>query len=231
MSSNKSMLFGVAAVVAGLSLAAAACGKNENKTEPKTKNETKSETTSAAKTAANKTVKKKAPVDVAPKPGTDYIVVEANHTKKKPKDPVIVNFKSFKVTRADFDPNKLEGGTAQIQIDIGSLQSGIAKRDGHLKSGDYLGAAKFGTATITIKDVKKAGGDKYKASAEIDLHGIKLTQPVEFTVLERMADGIRIKAHHELGRTAFKIGKPAADGDPVADTVVVKLELTLKKTS
>jgi len=53
---------------------------------------------------------------------------------------------------------------------------------------------------------------------------------VEFQVVARTADSIRIKARHALNRDTFGIGKTVAKGSMVGDQVVVKLELTLKRT-
>ena len=62
-------------------------------------------------------------------PEPDSIVVLARHTQAKPDDPVKVQFTSFKVTKATFDPKKIEGGKATIEIDATSLKTGADKRD------------------------------------------------------------------------------------------------------
>ena len=53
----------------------------------------------------------------------DSIVVLAKHTDPKPNDPVAVKFEKFKVTKATFDPKKIEGGKATIEIDATSLKT------------------------------------------------------------------------------------------------------------
>src|ERR1043165_4894911 len=72
----------------------------------------------------------------------DSIVVLAKHTQQKPDDPVHVQFTSFKVVKATFDPKKIEGGKATIEIDATSLKTGADKRDGHLQTPDFLATAK-----------------------------------------------------------------------------------------
>ncbi len=232
MSSRKSTLLAVASV-AMLALAIAGCKKkdDDNKKAPakKVDKDTTANKTKANPCAAKKDKpKKKMAQDVRPKPDEDYIIAEASHAKKKPNDPATVNFKSFKVVKAKFDPKKIVGGTAEIEIDLNSLVSGIAKRDGHLKSKDYFSVGEFGKATVTISDVKKAGDKKYSAKAEIDLHGIKSSQPVSFEVVSTTADSVRIKAEHTIKRADFKLGK--SEGDSVADEVLVKLQLTVKNS-
>src|SRR5687768_4374447 len=65
-------------------------------------------------------------------PNADFISVYAEHApEKKPGDPVEVKFEKFTVKKASFDPAKIEGGTATIEVDLASLKSGSDKRDTH----------------------------------------------------------------------------------------------------
>ena len=158
----------------------------------------------------------------------DFILAEVAHEPTKEGDPVQVKFEKFKVVKADFDPKTIEGGTAEIEIDLASLSSGVEKRDNHLRSADYFDVAKMGTARVVVKDVKKgADPDTFTATAEVDLHGVKKSMPVTFQVVERTDDGIRVKAEQQLTRKDFKIGK--AKGDPTSDSVLLKLQLTLNR--
>ncbi len=143
-----------------------------------------------------------------------------------PKGPVEVSFGGIKVVKADFDPAKVEGGTATLEISIASISSGIAKRDGHLQSPDYFDAAKFPTATIEIGNVKKAAAG-YTADAKLKIRDKELTVPATFEVVETMADGIRIKGAASFSRVDAGVGK--AEGDSAKPEVAVALQLTLKK--
>ncbi|MGN6110311.1 MAG: hypothetical protein ACTHU0_34730, partial [Kofleriaceae bacterium] len=60
-------------------------------------------------------------------PNADWIHVYATHTEPKPNDPVIVRFDRFKVTKSNFDPAKVEGGTASFEIDLASLKTDSEK--------------------------------------------------------------------------------------------------------
>src|SRR5690606_14626244 len=50
----------------------------------------------------------------------DWIKVYASHFTKSEADPVEVTFEKFKVVKADFDPAKIEGGSATLEIDLAS---------------------------------------------------------------------------------------------------------------
>jgi polyisoprenoid-binding protein YceI len=166
---------------------------------------------------------------------TDWIEVEANHFTKKDGDPVKVKFEKFKVVKADFDPKKIEGGTATIEIDLSSLKSGDDKRDEHLKTPDYIDLNKFTTATVDISNVKKKDEKNFTADAKVKFHGAEKKYPVKFEVVDAKDDWIRVKAEQSFKRTDFKVGKkagpdPKKGDDGVAEDLTIKLQLTLKKT-
>jgi polyisoprenoid-binding protein YceI len=165
----------------------------------------------------------------------DWVKVHASHFKKTDTDPVEVKFDKVTVKKASFDPKKIEGGTATIEVDLAGLKSGDPKRDEHLISPDFLDAKKYTTATIEISNVKKKGDDKhFTADAKVKLHNVEKKYPVAFEVVDAKDDWIRIKGEHTFKRLDFKVGKKAGE-DPkkehnVADDLTVKMQLTLKKT-
>jgi polyisoprenoid-binding protein YceI len=165
----------------------------------------------------------------------DWIKVHATHFEKKEGDPVEVKFDKFKVTKATFDPKKIEGGTATIEIDLTSLKSGDTKRDEHLATPDYLDVKQFATAVVEIDNVKKKDEKNFTADAKVKFHGVDKKYPVTFEVVEAKDDWIRVKGEHTFKRLDFKVGKKAGKDqkkgeDGVADEMTVKMQLTLKKT-
>jgi polyisoprenoid-binding protein YceI len=168
----------------------------------------------------------------APMAEADSISVFATHSEPKPNDPVEVKISSFKVVKADFDPAKVEGGTAQIELDLSSITTDDEKRTGHLKSPDFIDLAKFATANVTIDNVKKTADNKYSADASVKFRGATKKYPVSFDVTETMADGIKVKLEQKFSRLDFSVGKDSKDPKiaPVANELTLKATLTLKKT-
>jgi polyisoprenoid-binding protein YceI len=162
----------------------------------------------------------------------DSIVVLAKHTPDKPTDPVQVRFEKFKVTKATFDPKKVEGGKATIEIDATSLKTGDDKRDAHLNTADFLDTAKFAKITVDIDKVKKKAGNTYTAEATVKFRDVSKAYPVTFDVVETKADSIRIKGESSFSRLDFKVGKDPKEpkAAPVQTGVTIQLQLTLKKT-
>lgn len=168
--------------------------------------------------------------DPKPQPpaDADYLKVVANHVDPN-KGPVELSFGLPTVTKASFDPANLEGGTAELEVDVTSLSTGIAKRDNHLKSPDYLDVATFPKATIKVANVKKTGDGAYSADATVSIHGVEKTWPLAFTVLSSTADSVRVKFTQPFSRLDFGVGKPETDDSSKAQ-VELQGVLTIKKS-
>ena len=165
-------------------------------------------------------------------PEPDSIVVLAKHAEAKPTDPVHVQFTSFKVTQATFDPKKIEGGKATIEIDATSLKTDSEKRDKHLNTTDFLDTSKFPKITVDIDKVKKKAGKTFTAEATVRFRDITKKYPVTFDVVDQTADSIRIKSETKFSRLDFKVGKDSKDPKEavVQNDLVIQMALTLKKT-
>ncbi len=175
------------------------------------------------------------PNEPAPAPApvaADSISVFATHTEPKPVDPVEVKINTFKVVKADFDPAKVEGGTAEIELDLSSISTDDQKRTDHLKTPDFIDTSKFATANVKIDNVKKTGENKYSADATVKFRDIEKKYPIAFDVTETTADGIRIQLEHKFSRVDFGVGKDSKDPKvaPVAPELTLKASLGLKKT-
>lgn len=173
-----------------------------------------------------------APAAPAAAPAGDSIVVLARHAEAKPDDPVRVSFEKFKVTKASFDPKKIEGGKATIEIDATSLKTGIDKRDAHLNTPDFLDTAKYATITVDVDGVKKKADKTYNANATVKFRGVTKKLPITFDVVDTSADSVHIKTEVKFKRTDFNVGKDSKDPKvaPVVNDLVLQADLTLKKT-
>jgi polyisoprenoid-binding protein YceI len=157
----------------------------------------------------------------------DKLEIFAKHSDPAKPD-VTVTFTGVKVVKATFDPAKLEGGTAELAIDVASLSSGVEKRDLHLKNPDYLDLEKFATVSVKVDNVK-GSGDAYTADATVNAHGVEKKVPVTFKVAEKGDDWVRIVGEAKFNRLDFSIGKPEAE-EGSANAMTAKLTVTLKKS-
>ncbi len=85
------------------------------------------------------------------------------------------------------DPTDPTRSTAEASIDISTLTTGDAQRDGHLKSADFFEVEKYPTMTFKSTSVKKTGEVAYAVIGDLTMHG--LTRPVTFAVEGPSAPG------------------------------------------
>ncbi|HEV2460387.1 MAG TPA: YceI family protein [Ktedonobacterales bacterium] len=72
-----------------------------------------------------------------------------------------------------------EDGTPQsldVIIDAGSLQTGIAARDLHLRTATFLGVSQYPLITYSSRRIQQVGPDSYSIHGDLRLHG--RTHPV-----------------------------------------------------
>jgi polyisoprenoid-binding protein YceI len=75
-----------------------------------------------------------------------------------------------------FDPEKVEAGSVQVEIDPSSVDTNDAQRDGHLRSGDFFEIEKFPKAAFKSTRVSGNGEGKLRVEGELTLHGV--TRPI-----------------------------------------------------
>lgn len=79
----------------------------------------------------------------------------------------------------DFDAASKSFKTFKANVDTGSVDTGIVKRDNHLKSADFFLSEKFPKMTFEMKSYK-ADGDEGKMIGDLTIRGI--TKQVVFEV-------------------------------------------------
>ena len=72
----------------------------------------------------------------------------------------------------EYDGKDLATLKADVTIDVASVNTGIEKRDEHLRSADFFDVAKFPTMTFKSKKAEKAGEGKFKLTGDLTIHGV-----------------------------------------------------------
>ena len=168
---------------------------------------------------------------VAPTEPTEWVRAVILHAKGE--NPVTASFEKFEVVEANIDLSKPETAKAVIEVDASSIVTGDPKRDGHVKSADFLEVEKFAKVTITIAGIKPVENtpDTYDATATLDMHGIKKDVPVQFKVVEKKDDAIVVEGETKgLARADWGVG-----GEPekvnVGPVFDAQIRLTLKNVT
>jgi polyisoprenoid-binding protein YceI len=67
-----------------------------------------------------------------------------------------------------------------LTIETASISTGDANRDGHLRSADFFEPEKYPTITFASTKVEPLGGEQYRVTGDLTLHGV--TRPISFDV-------------------------------------------------
>lgn len=91
-------------------------------------------------------------------------------------------FKEFDATLG-YTKEDFSDATATMTIKVNSINTGIEKRDAHLKSDDFFAADKFAEITFTSKSFKKTGKNTFKITGDLTMRGT--TKTVELDAVYR----------------------------------------------
>ncbi|MEL7370306.1 MAG: YceI family protein [Myxococcota bacterium] len=142
-----------------------------------------------------------------------------------------------KLSLNDKDVSK---STVEVSIDVGSIDTGNDKRDGHLKSPDFFAAGKHPRMTFKSTKVRAAGKGKLEVLGNLTIRGV--TKSVVLMV-EGPTDSIKdpwgnvkrgVSASTTIRRKDFglKWNKlTEAGGVVVGDEVTIQLEIELNKSA
>jgi polyisoprenoid-binding protein YceI len=134
-----------------------------------------------------------------------------------------------------FEAGNPNAWSVEATIDVGTVDTGVAGRDNHLKSADFFDVAKYPTMTFKSTSVKTQGS-AYMVNGDLTLHGV--TKPVTLT-LESPGNeqvGMDAKSVHRgftatttINRKDFGLtwGGTLKSGDAVVGDAV-KIELNIE---
>ena len=104
---------------------------------------------------------------------------------------------------------------AQVEatIDTTSIDTRNEKRDGHLKSPDFLDAERYPTMTFRSKRIEKTDNGRYRVTGDLALHGV--TREVTLDV-----DGPTAPVKDRRTRWATSVPAPRLPRSSTAETSV-----------
>jgi polyisoprenoid-binding protein YceI len=104
-----------------------------------------------------------------------------------------------------FKAGKLSGGNFTVDmssIAVTDLKAGQGKEklEGHLKSADFFGTEKFGTASLAFKNIVAKAKNLYTVTADLTIKGV--TKPVTFDIA---VNGNTATSNFKIDRTKYDI--------------------------
>jgi polyisoprenoid-binding protein YceI len=136
-------------------------------------------------------------------------------------------FRRWHVTDAVIDEEHPERSSVTVVVDLASLDTGIDKRDRHLRSADFFDVDHYPTATVHLGDVKVDDAQHFTATVQLDLHGQSKSFPMHFAIVDH--ETRRIAGQVTLKRSDFGVGATGSVLNPlhVDDEVQVMIEATV----
>ena len=137
-----------------------------------------------------------------------------------------------------FDPANPANSKVEAKIPTATIQTRDTQRDAHLKSADFFDVEKYPEITFVSTKVVKNGGDEYKVTGDLTIHGItkSVTLDVEGPTPEVKDPWgntkIGASAQTKVNRRDFGLTWNAAletGGVLVGDDVTIHLDLEFAK--
>ena len=139
--------------------------------------------------------------------------------------------------KLELDEKDITKSKITATIETASINTNIAKRDEHLRSADFLDAAKYPVMTFESTKIEKVAADKFKVTGNLTLRG--LTKPVVLNVeglnqevksqgvIKRGASATGVISRQDFGVSWNK--RLDAGGVVVSDEVNIIIEAELDK--
>lgn len=133
----------------------------------------------------------------------------------------------------DKDPTK---SSVEANIDAASIHTREDKRDEHLRSPDFLDVQKYPSLTFKSTKIEKSGGDKYKVTGDLTLHGTTKPVVLDATLTQPIKDPMGktrmgLQASTKINRQDYgvKWSKMIEAGPVVGDEISIEINSELIK--
>lgn len=132
------------------------------------------------------------------------------------------------------DPSK---SSAEVTIQVTSVDTRNAQRDEHLRTNDFFDAAHYPTITFTSTDVKATGDDTFDVTGDLTIRGVTKPVTVAWTYTGAATDPfgnerVGFEGTTTVNRTDFGLkwnAPQAAGGVLVSEKIVLELEVSAIK--
>jgi len=106
------------------------------------------------------------------------------------------------------DPSDLSTLEASAEIRVASIDTGVEKRDSHLKSPDFFAADEHPTITFQSREVRNVRGDTFEIVGDLTIRGTtrEVVMDAEFIGAATMGDSRRISIEASTTINRFDYG-------------------------
>ncbi|OBG38153.1 YceI family protein [Mycobacterium sp. E3198] len=94
----------------------------------------------------------------------------------------------------------------RLDIRAASLNTGIGRRDKHLRSADFFDVERFGEISVVVTGVHPTKGNAAELRADFTIKGVTAPLPLPVTVTELEDGSIQISGETKVDRSQFDLG-------------------------
>ena len=96
--------------------------------------------------------------------------------------------------------------SGRVDIRAASLNTGIGRRDKHLRSADFFDVERFGEISVVVTGVRPTQGKAADLRATFTIKGVTAPLPLPVTITELDDGSILISGQTEVDRAQFDLG-------------------------
>lgn len=121
-------------------------------------------------------------------------------------------FKGFTGT-VNFDPDNLTAGSVDFTVKVDTINTGIAKRDNHLRSDDFFAAGQYPEMTFSSTDIRHMADNRYIMEGELTVRDVTRRVEIPFTYLGKQDNPLEkgqkvagFEAEFAINRLDYNVG-------------------------
>ncbi len=137
-------------------------------------------------------------------------------------------FHRWRIVEASVQPSRPSESFVEVEVDVASLDTGIERRDDHLRTDDFFDVARFPTARVLVHEVRVTSENVYRARFDIRIRDVEKSFESEFELVRTSPP--TVAGQLTLKRMDFGIGSAPSRWNPtsVDDEVLVRFNTVLE---
>ena len=93
-----------------------------------------------------------------------------------------------------------------LTLDVATIDTGIKRRDDHLRTGDFFDAERYPTMQFAARSARELPSGGFEVTGNLTIHG--QTRPlIALAEIHHLPTGVSVSANLELDRTAWGVGR------------------------
>src|SRR5439155_14158833 len=135
----------------------------------------------------------------------------------------------------DLDRQHPEASSVSARIQVSSINTGIKKRDDHLRSAEFFNVANFPEITFKSRSVKQTGTQSGDITGDLTMHGITKPVTLHVKVINPLANEARTRwevTTEPLKRCDFGLmfGSATETVSGISQEVAIRIEIEAVKS-